>query len=94
MAFDFSANFARDMTYSISWALFALLLIMIGLWKRVGGVRYAGIGLLAVTLLKLFFHDLSAIESIYRIAALIVVAVIALAASFLYQRFFDQEDKS
>ena len=94
VAFDFSANFARDMTYSISWALFALLLIVIGLWKRVGGVRYAGIGLLAVTLLKLFFHDLSAIESIYRIAALIVVAVIALAASFLYQRFFDKENKS
>lgn len=94
VSFDFSANFARDMTYSISWALYALLLIAIGLWKRIGGVRYAGIGLLAVTLLKLFFHDLSAIESIYRIAALIVVAVIALAASFLYQRFFDQEDKS
>ena len=53
-----------------------------------------GRALLAVTLLKLFIHDLSAIGSIYRIAALIVVAVIALAASFLYQRFFDQEDQS
>ena len=44
--------------------------------------------------LKLFFHDLAAIGSVYRIAALIVVAIIALATSFLYQRFFDQEDKS
>jgi uncharacterized membrane protein len=43
---------------------------------------------------KLFFHDLSTIESIYRIAALIVVAIIALAASFLYQRFFDEEKKT
>jgi uncharacterized membrane protein len=82
------------MTYSISWALFALALIMIGLWKNQPGARYAGIGLLAVTLVKLFFHDLSTIESIYRIAALIVVAIIALAASFLYQRFFDEEKKT
>lgn len=94
IAFDFSGHFARDMTYSIAWALFALLVIALGFWKRTAGARYAGIGLLAVTLLKLFFHDLSAIGSIYRIAALIVVAIIALAASFLYQRFFDQEDKS
>lgn len=93
VSFDFSANFARDMTCSIAWALFALALIVIGFWKRTGGSRYAGIGLLAVTLLKLFLHDLSAIGSIYRIAALIVVAVIALAASFLYQRFFDEEGK-
>lgn len=93
VSFDFSANFARDMTCSIAWALFALALIVLGLWKRTGGARYAGIGLLAVTLLKLFFHDLSAIGSIYRIAALVVVAVIALAASFLYQRFFDEEGK-
>jgi hypothetical protein len=91
---DFNVNFGRDMTYSISWALFALALIMIGLWKNQPGARYAGIGLLAVTLVKLFFHDLSTIESIYRIAALIVVAIIALAASFLYQRFFDEEKKT
>ncbi len=94
IAIDFKVNFARDMTYSISWALFALGLIMIGLWKNQAGARYAGIGLLAITLIKLFFHDLASIESIFRIAALIVVAVIALIASFLYQRFFDHEQKS
>lgn len=93
IAFDFSNHFARDMTYSIAWALFALALIAIGISRRIGGARWAGIGLLAVTLAKLFFHDLAAIGSIYRIAALIVVAIIALAASFLYQRFFDQEEK-
>jgi uncharacterized membrane protein len=55
--------------------------------------RYAGIGLLAVTLLKLFFHDLAQLDSLYRIGALIVVALTALAASFLYQRF-DRSDES
>ena len=90
---DFSVHFARDMTYSIAWGLFALGLIVIGLWKNQPGARYAGVGLLVVTLLKLFAHDLASIESVFRIAALIGVALIALAASFLYQRFFDQEKK-
>lgn len=51
------------------------------------GARCVGIGLMGITLMKLFFHGLTNIGSIYRIGALIVVAVIALGASFLYQRF-------
>jgi uncharacterized membrane protein len=93
IAFDFDGNLARDMTYTISWALFALTLLVLGIWKRNPPTRYAGIGLLAVTLLKLFLHDLANIDSGYRIGALIGVAIIALVASFLYQRFLT-EDKS
>lgn len=93
ITFDFDGNFGRDMTYTIAWALYALVLLVIGLWRRNAPTRYAGVGLLAVALLKLFLHDLAKIESIYRIGALMVVAVIALAASFLYQRFLGN-DKS
>lgn len=92
IAFDFSANLGRDMTYSIAWGLFALALLGIGFGMRSKHTRYAGIGLLAVTLLKLFFHDLAQLDSVYRIGALIVVAFTALAASFLYQRF-DRSDE-
>ena len=83
-------NLGRDMTYSIAWGLFALTLLIVGFWVSARGARYAGLGLMALTLLKVFFHDLASLESIYRIAALIGVAIIALAASFLYQRFFDR----
>ncbi len=91
IVFDFDGNLARDMTYSIAWALFALTLISLGIWRRNAPTRYAGIGLLAVTLLKLFLHDLASIDSGYRIGALIGVAVIALVASFLYQRFLTDD---
>ncbi len=87
-------NLARDMTYSIAWGAFALALILLGVLLNTRGARYAGIGLMAVTLLKVFLHDLASLESIYRIAALIGVAVVALAASFLYQRFFDKTKPS
>ncbi len=91
IVFEFDGNLARDMTYTISWALFALGLLGIGFWKRLAPTRYAGIGLLALALLKLFLHDLANIDSIYRIGALVVVAVIALLASFLYQRFSTED---
>lgn len=91
ITFDFDGSFARDMTYTIAWALYALVLLVIGIWRRNAPTRYACIGLLAIALLKLFLHDLASIESIYRIGALMVVAVIALVASFLYQRFLTDD---
>lgn len=87
LTFQFSGNFARDMSYSIAWALFALLLLVIGIRRIVRPVRYASLGLLGVTILKLFLHDLSQLDQLYRIAAFVVVAIIAIFASFLYQRF-------
>jgi len=93
LTFHFSGNFARDMSYSIAWALFALLLLIVGIRKRNKAARCGSLGLLGFVLLKLFFHDLSQLQQLYRIAALIIVAVIAILASFLYQRFLGQPGK-
>jgi uncharacterized membrane protein len=94
LTFQFSGNFARDMSYSIAWALFALILLIAGIWKRITAPRYAALALLSVTLLKLFLHDLSQLGQLYRIGAFLVVAVILIVASFLYQRFVSFEPKS
>jgi uncharacterized membrane protein len=88
LTFQFSGNFARDMTYSIAWALFALVLLVIGIGRRSRAPRYAGLGLLGVTILKLFFHDLARLDQLYRIGAFVAVAAIAMLASFAYQRFY------
>jgi len=94
LTFEFEGNFARDMSYGIAWALFALLLLIIGMRKKTAPVRYASLGLLGVTVLKLFLHDLSRLDQLYRIAAFVVVAVIAILASFLYQRFLAATEKN
>jgi uncharacterized membrane protein len=88
LTFQFSGNFARDMTYSIAWALFALVLLVIGIALRSRAPRYGGLGLLGVTILKLFFHDLARLDQLYRIGAFVAVAAIAMLASFAYQRFY------
>ncbi|MBI2516199.1 MAG: DUF2339 domain-containing protein [Opitutae bacterium] len=94
LTFKFSGNFARDMTYTIAWALFAFGLLVVGIWRRQRAARYAAIGLLSVALLKLFLHDLARLEALYRIGALFAVAVVAILASFAYQRFLPGNEKT
>ena len=91
LTFQFLGNFARDMTYSLAWALFAFGLLVFGVWKKRPAPRYASLGLLAITLLKLFLHDLAQLDAIYRIGAFIGVAMVLLLASFTYQRFLGKE---
>jgi len=91
MTFQISGNDARDMTYSIGWALFALGVLVVGIMRRLPAARYAAIGLLCVTLLKLFLHDLAHLGPLYRIGAFVSVAVIAMLALFAYFRFLSTE---
>jgi uncharacterized membrane protein len=87
LTFSFAGNFARDMTYTIAWAIFAFGLLMVGMIRNVRAVRLSGIGLLSIAFAKLFLHDLDSLSQLYRIGAFLVVAVIAIVASFVYQRF-------
>jgi uncharacterized membrane protein len=93
LTFDFSGNFARDMSYTIAWALYAFGLLVLGIWKESAGARYAALGLLGAALLKLFFHDLASLPQLYRIGALFAVAIVAILASFVYQRFLPADEK-
>ena len=99
LTFKFSSEvspdiiFERDMTFSIAWALFALVLLVIGILRKIPAARYSAIGLLCVTLIKLFFHDLTQLSQLYRLGAFFGVAVIAMLASFAYQKFFSATAK-
>ena len=93
LTFSFTGNFARDMTYSIAWALYAFALLLIGMRQKTGWVRYSGVALLVGTLAKLFLHDLNSLDKLYRIGAFIGVAIILIVASFVYQRFLVPKDE-
>ena len=82
------------MTYTIAWALFALALLLLSIWKHTRAGRYAALALLSVALLKLFFHDLARLDALYRVGALLAVAVVAIVASFAYQRVLPGHEQS
>lgn len=94
LTFKFSGNFARDMTYTIAWSMFAFGLLVVGIIKKLPAARWSAIGLLGAAILKLFFHDLAQLEALYRIGAFVAVALIAIGASFAYQRYFAAVSKT
>ena len=70
------------------------LVDMVDVTDTYSAARYAAMALLCVTLLKLFFHDLTRLGPLYRIGAVGGVAVIAMLASFAYQKFFNASDQA
>ena len=71
---------------SVTWALYSGAVIVSGFVRRYRPVRLLGISLLALTVLKVFVVDLQALDRGYRIVAFLVLGVLSLAISVLYQR--------
>lgn len=93
LTFQFSGHLAQDMAYSLGWALFAFGLLMIGIRVGSRGARLGGIGLLVVTIVKVFLHDLWRLGQLYRVASIFGLAAILILVSFFYQRYLASEKK-
>jgi uncharacterized membrane protein len=72
---------------SILWSLFALALILGGIQKQLGALRFAGLGLFTVVGFKVFFSDLANLDQFYRIVAFILLGVLILCGAFLYLKY-------
>jgi uncharacterized membrane protein len=81
--------FASQLTLSVTWGLFATVLIVVGIQRRYPPIRYFAILVFAVTITKVFGFDLAALDRVYRIASIIGLGTLLLATSYLYQRFRD-----
>jgi hypothetical protein len=72
---------------SILWGTYALLLIVIGIWKNKKHLRLGAIILFSATLLKLFFYDLSYLDTIAKTIVFVTLGVLLLIISFLYNKY-------
>jgi len=74
---------------SIIGGAYALVLIFIGIRRKQKHLRIGAMVLLGITLAKLFFYDLSTLSTISKTVVLLVLGMIMLMASFLYNKFKD-----
>ncbi len=72
---------------SILWSLFALGLIVGGIQKNAGPLRFTGLGLFTVVGFKVFFFDLANLDQFYRIVAFILLGMLILTGGFLYLKY-------
>jgi uncharacterized membrane protein len=78
---------AQQLSLSVIWTVYGGGLLMAGIWRRSRMLRVMALGLLSITILKVFLVDLSSLEKIYRIISFIVLGAILLGVSYLYQRY-------
>lgn len=72
---------------SILWGIYSLLIIAFGIWKRKKHLRIGAIGLFGITLLKLFFYDISHLSTISKIIVFVSLGILLLIISFLYNKY-------
>jgi len=75
---------------SVLWTLFAVGLMLIGVWMRRKAYRLCAIVLLIVTVLKVLAYDTAEISTPYRILSCLVLGTMLVAVSFLYYRFSER----
>jgi uncharacterized membrane protein len=78
---------AYKLGLSILWGSFSLMMIAIGIWKHKKHLRIGAIALFAVTLLKLFFYDISSYNTIAKTILFVLLGVLLLVISFLYNKY-------
>jgi len=72
---------------SILWGIYAVLLVVLGIWKGKKHLRIGSFVLLGVTLLKVCFYDLSQLNTLSKTVILIVLGIFLLIISFLYNKY-------
>ena len=77
----------QELELSIFWGIYSVFMIVLGIWQKKNHLRIAAIALLAVTLLKLFFYDLTELNAIAKTIVFVSLGVLLLLISFLYNKY-------
>ncbi|MFV0571648.1 MAG: DUF2339 domain-containing protein [Xanthomarina gelatinilytica] len=84
--------------YPILWGVFSFVFLIIGIQKQWKRLRIIALSLLGLTILKLFVYDINNTSETGRIIAFILLGVLILIISFVYQKLkklvIDDEPKT
>jgi uncharacterized membrane protein len=74
-----------QMLLSGLWGAVGVTAMVVGLRREWRGARLAGLGLLLLTVAKVFVYDLAELTSLYRVASFVALGLLLLAAAFAWQ---------
>lgn len=89
---DLTRHLQRDLTRSFAWGLYAITLLVLGLWRGQRGLRLVSLGFLMLTVGKVFLYDLGQLTGLYRIVSFMALGASLILVSLLYQRFATREE--
>ena len=87
ISFRFGATLSQDLTYTIGWLAFGMLLLAAGIYARAKVARVTAVLLIAVTTFKCFLYDLASLEGLYRVASFVGLALSLALVSLALQKY-------
>jgi uncharacterized membrane protein len=83
---DLTVRQQGQVLLSACWGIAGVAVLIIGLRRNIVLVRDLALGLLLLTVGKVFLYDLSTLTSVYRVASCIGLGLLLLGGAFAYQR--------
>ena len=87
ITFRFGVRVSQDLTYTIGWLAFGMLLLSAGIYLHNRPARIAAVSLIAVTTFKCFLYDLASLGGLYRVASFVGLAIALALVSLALQKF-------
>jgi len=87
ITFRFGAAVSQDLTYTIGWLVFGMLLLAAGIYTHARPARVAAVAMIAVTTFKCFLYDLGSLGGLYRVGSLVGLAVSLALVALALQKF-------
>jgi uncharacterized membrane protein len=78
---------AQNLSLTALWAMYALILMVVGIANGSKPVRIAALALLTIPIAKVFVYDVFTLERIYRVVAFMGLGALLLIGGYLYQRY-------
>lgn len=72
---------------SIFWGIYAVGLIVLGIYQKKAYLRFGAIILFTITLIKLFLYDIAELGTISKTVVFVSLGILLLIASFLYNKY-------
>jgi uncharacterized membrane protein len=72
------------MALAMAWGGYALVLLVVGFWRRMRPLRFAGLLLFGLALAKVVFVDMARMKQFYRVISFFVLGLLMIGTSYLY----------
>lgn len=80
-------NESYKLGLSILWGIYALFLIVLGIYQSKKHLRIGAIVLFGITLAKLFLYDIAELDTISKTVVFVSLGILMLIVSFLYNKY-------
>ena len=88
------SRLAQHLSLSLLWTAYASILIALGIQRVSALLRWQALALFGLIVFKVFIYDSSFLERFYRIVSFLILGLVLLVVSFIYQRKVARERPS